>query len=74
MAEEIESAVLEMLRRMRASQERVELDLGEIKVRLSSLEETQGQLLVLLGTMNKRMDRFDERMNRIERRFDLVDA
>ena len=74
MTEETENMVLEMLRRIRASQERTELDIADVKSRVSALEQMQGQVLVLLGTMNQRMDRFDERLGRIERRLELVDA
>jgi hypothetical protein len=74
MNQETESIVLEMLRRMRASQERTELDIGEVKSRLSALELVQGQVLTLLGTMNQRMDRFDERLGRIGCRLDLVQS
>ncbi len=74
MAEETDNVVLEHLRRIRGSQERTELDIAELKSRGSSLEQVTGQILSLLGTMNHRMDRFDERLARIERRFDLVEA
>jgi len=74
MTEETENMVLEILRRIRTSQERMELDVGDLKIRMSAIEQHQGQILTLLGTMNQRMDRFDERMGRIERRFDLVEA
>jgi hypothetical protein len=73
MAEEVDNVVLEMLRRIRASQERTEFDIAELKSRVSALEQHQGQTLILLGTMNQRLDRFDERLSRIERRLDLVD-
>ena len=74
MTEETENMVLEMLRRIRGSQERTELDIAELKTRVSALEQHQGQVLVLLGTLNQRMDRFDERLARVERRLDLADA
>jgi hypothetical protein len=74
MAGETDNLVLEMLRRIRASQERTELDIADLKGRLSALEQVTGQILVLLGTMAQRMDRFDERLARIERRLDLIDA
>ena len=72
MTEETENLVLELLRRVRASQDRTELDLSDVKSRVSALEGMHGQALVLLGTMSQRMDRFDERLGRIERRLDLV--
>ena len=74
MTEETENLVLEQLRRIRASQERTELEIHELKSRVSALEVTTGQILTLLGSMNQRMDRFDERLGRIERRLDLVEA
>lgn len=88
MTEETENMVLEMLRRIRASQERTELDVADVKVRMSTLEQQQGQVLTiqgqflalhgqvvtLLGTLNQRMDRFDARMGRIEHRLDLIEA
>jgi hypothetical protein len=72
MPEEVSNLILEHLRRIRASQERTELDVAELKSRVSALEQTQGQVLILLGTLNQRMDRVDERLGRIERRLDLV--
>jgi len=74
MTEETENLVLELLRRIRASQDKTELDISELRSRASANEKVQGQALVLLGTINERMDRFDERLSRIERRLELVDA
>ncbi|MEA2879324.1 MAG: hypothetical protein QOF14_4520 [Hyphomicrobiales bacterium] len=74
MTEDTTNLVLEHLRRIRASQERMELDIGEMKSRVSALEQTTGQIMTLLGTMNQRMDRFDERLSRIEKRLDLIEA
>lgn len=71
---ETESLVLEHLRRIRASQERMELDMADLKTRVSLLESHQGQVLTLLGGLGQRLDRFDERVARIERRLDLVEA
>jgi len=74
MTEETENLVLEHLRRIRASQERMELEITDLKSRVSAIELIQGQVLALLGALSQRMDRFDERLSRIERRFDLVSA
>jgi len=74
MNDETTNVVLEHLRHIRASQERMELDLGEMKSRVSALEQTTGQILNSLGIMNQRMDRFDERLSRIEKRLDLIEA
>ena len=81
MTEETENLVLEMLRRIRASQERTEVDVTDMKARMSALEQREGQVLTLqgqvvslLGTLNQRMDRSDERLGRIERRLDVAEA
>ena len=74
MSEQADNIVPEMLRRIRASHERTEFDISELKSRVSGIELNQGQVLVSLGTLNQRLDRFDERLSRIERRLDLVDA
>ena len=74
MTGDAENAILDALRRIRASQERTELDVADVKVRMSALEQHQGQLLTLLGTLSQRLDRFDERSGRIERRLDQVEA
>ncbi|MCA3696952.1 hypothetical protein [Aquidulcibacter sp.] len=74
MTDTIESLILEHLRHIRSKMDAVSLDMSDIKSRVSSLEETQGQLLVMMGGLGKRMDRFDERLGRIERRLDLENA
>ncbi len=74
MTDTIESLILEHLRHIRSKMEAVSLDMSDIKSRVSSLEETQGQLLVMMGGLGKRMDRFDERLGRIEKRLDLENA
>ena len=73
MTEESENLVLEMLRRIRASQERMELDIQDIKTRMTSLEITVAQMGTQFAAQSLRMDRFEERLARIERRLDLVD-
>ncbi len=74
MTDESSNLVLEHLKRIRASQERMELDVGDLKARASGLELHQGQMLTLLGSLNQRLDRLEEPVSRIERRLDLVDA
>jgi hypothetical protein len=74
MADEPNNIALEHLRHIRRAVDRIELDLTDVKRRASSLELVQGQILALMGTMNQRMDQFDERLGRVERRLDLVDT
>ena len=74
MTEETENLVLEILRKVRSSQERMEQDITDLKIRMSSVETMLGQQLIQFATLNTRMDRFDERLGRIERRLDLVNV
>ncbi|MEM1289622.1 MAG: hypothetical protein AAGH60_14830 [Pseudomonadota bacterium] len=74
MTEDTEGLVLEQLRRIRASQERTEGDIHDLKVRMSAVENQLGQHQVQFSALNQRMDRIDERLGRIERRLDLVEA
>jgi hypothetical protein len=71
MVEDTQNLVLEHARRIRASQERSELDVADLKLPVSTLELHQGQVLALLG-LGQRIDRLDERLG--ERRLDLVEA
>jgi hypothetical protein len=73
MTEETKSLALELLRGIRVSLTRMDLDLCDLKSRVSALEQMQGHVLFLLGAMSQRMDRFDERLCRIERRVVLVE-
>ena len=69
-----DNIVLEHLRRIRASQDRVEAVMGDVKLRISAVEQHLGQVQLQIAGLNTRMDRFDERLTRIERRLELVDV
>ena len=74
MIAETESLILEILKNIQGRLTRIELDIADIKARQSAMEANIGQLYVLLGTMSGRMDRLEERVSRIERRLDLLEA
>jgi predicted nuclease with TOPRIM domain len=67
MADEPDSLVLNMLRRIDGKMDRVIDDVHDLKVRMSSVEEG-------LAGVNRRLDRMDLRVDRIERRLELTDA
>jgi len=67
MTDEIASLILEHLRRMRTSIDRLEENMSEVKLRLGHFEAQY-------TTISNRMDRVDNRLDRIEKRLDLVDA
>ncbi len=68
MAEEVTMELMhEILKRIHASQERVENDIRDVKFRITQVEET-----MLHHT--KQFDNMSESIARIETRLDLVDA
>jgi len=64
MATEPDSLVLVYLRRLDEKMDRVIDDVHDLKVRMTSLEEA-------VAGINRRMDRFEVGLDRIERRLDL---
>ncbi len=73
MTEETESMVLELLRRMRSSMERMELEMQDIKSRMTGIVISASQMAGQLASQSLRLDRLEERIGRIERRLDLVE-
>ncbi len=67
MTSEVENLVLEHLRALRRDDSEARLDLKDVKSWLTAIE-------MQVATMNGRMDRFDERMARVEVRLELTDA
>ena len=67
MAEQADSLVLKMLRRLDEKCDRLLDDMQGLKVRMTAVEEG-------LAGVHRRMDRMDERLNRVERRLDLAEA
>jgi archaellum component FlaC len=65
MAEEPDNIVLGMLRRMDAKLDRVVEDLHDLKVRMTAVAEG-------LNVVQRRIDRLEDRVERLEKRFDLV--
>ena len=78
MAEEPENHTLVMLREMRNEDKTFRNDvlevLTDLKVRMTTMEASLGNLTVQVAATNHRIDRLEERVGRIERRLDLVDA
>ncbi|MBZ0140845.1 MAG: hypothetical protein K8H87_13895 [Pseudorhodoplanes sp.] len=67
MADEPENVVLVLLRRIDERTERMADDLQDLKVRVTSVEEG-------LAGVNRRLDRLEGRMERVDRRLELTDA
>ena len=67
MSEATNELMLEILKKIHASQTRVEHDIKDLKFRMGQVEQT-------LAHHSGRFDRLEERFERVERRLDLVDA
>ncbi len=67
MAREPDNLVLEYLRRLDAGVQLLREDVGDLKRRMTGVEEG-------LAGVNHRLERLDERVGRIERRLDLAEA
>ena len=67
MAGEPENVVLALSRKIDERTERMAVDLQDLKVRVTSVEEG-------LAGVNRRLDRVKSRLERVERRLELSDA
>lgn len=67
MAEAPDNLVLETLRKVDAKLDNLVADVGDLKVRMTAVEEA-------IAGVNRRLDRVDVRLERIERRLELADA
>lgn len=67
MTEEPHNLILDFLRRFDTRLNRIEEGIRDVKFRVGSIETS-------VAHVSSKMDRFDERLSRIERRLDLVDA
>jgi hypothetical protein len=69
-----ENLMLVYLRRLDQRMERIESDIGDIKLRVSATEEHLASMMMSMAGANARMDKIDARLARVERRLDLTDA
>lgn len=73
MNDDVGNLILERLRRMDDHLINIEGDMSDAKTRLTALEEHLSGLFIALTGVNSRLDRFVDRVDRIERRLDLSD-
>jgi archaellum component FlaC len=65
---------LVFLRRIDERLDRIEGDLGDIKLRMTASEEHLASMMMSLAGVNSRMDKIDARLTRIDRRLELTEA
>ena len=74
MTEDTTNIVLEHLRHIRRAVDELRLDVSDLKLRMTAVEGTLGNIQTQLAGQSARMDRMDERIGRIERRLELADV
>ena len=67
MADDMRDLVLDHLKTIQSRPSAIELDMGDVRMRVSTMEQYPSQVLSLPGGLHKRMDRFDERAVRTDR-------
>ena len=73
-SENVENLTLVFLRRIDERLDRMESDLGDIKLRMTATEEHLASMMMSIAGVNARMDKIDGRLARVERRLDLTDV
>ena len=66
MAEVTNELIFEVLKQIQGDVSPIKSDLRDVKIRVTNLEEGQ-------AAINRRLDRIDDRLDRMERRVGLVD-
>lgn len=79
MAGEIEHPTIgdltyELLKKMRAEQQEMRLDILDLKLRATATEEHLSGVVISNSGINHRLDRIEERLGRVERRLELRDG
>lgn len=74
MAEPTLDLLMQMVQRVLDSQRETREDIREIKARLGRLETEVAGLHGFLAEQSIRLDRFSDRLERVERRLQIVDA
>jgi hypothetical protein len=66
--------LMQMVQKVLDAQRESREDIREIKTRLGRLESDVASLHVFLAEQSVRLDRFSDRLERVERRLDIADA
>ncbi|HYP58065.1 MAG TPA: hypothetical protein VEQ35_07240 [Beijerinckia sp.] len=74
MSDEPMNLVLEHLGHIRAAVDRTEQRLDDLTLRVGHIERAVAEHSVQMAELNGRMDRFDARLARVERRLELVEG
>jgi predicted nucleic acid-binding Zn-ribbon protein len=68
-----DNLIFEYLRRFDTKLDRLIEDIGDLKIRMTAVEERIAQVELSIAGINRRIDRVEARLDRIERSLDLVE-
>ena len=71
---ENESIMLEILKRIQVDMSEMKADVSDLRLRMTATEEHLATLVMSTAGINHRLDRLSNRVERIERRLDLVEG
>lgn len=75
MAENVTNELIySVLQTMQTDMADLKFDMRDIKNRMTLVEEHMGHSIIGVSGINARLDRLNERVERIEKRLDLTDA
>ncbi|WP_082515694.1 hypothetical protein [Sphingomonas sp. Leaf412] len=65
--------IYSVLQKMQADLSELKFDVRDLKVRMTMVEEHLGSSIIATSGVNSRLDRLNDRVERIESRLDLTD-
>ena len=73
MAENVTNELIfEVLKKVQDDVSLIRGDVHDLKLRITVVEEHLGNMMLSISGLNSRMDRFDERLSRVEKRMELT--
>ena len=66
--------IYSVLQKLQADTAELKSDMSDIRLRMTANEEHLATLVMSVSGVNHRLDRMNDRVERIERRLDLTDA
>ncbi|WP_375380820.1 hypothetical protein [uncultured Sphingomonas sp.] len=65
--------IYSVLQKLQADMSEIKFDTRDLKVRMTMVEEHLGSSIIAISGVNARLDRLNDRVERIENRLDLRD-
>jgi hypothetical protein len=66
--------IFNVLQKMQIDMSEMKFDVRDLKTRMTMVEEHMGSSIIAISGVNNRLDRLNDRVERIEQRLDLTEA